>query len=246
MVLEKVVNDFVSKVSITAEAIEAERKLLTKQSKEALKLEREWMATSTRDRKAELAIAAKYASLDAKYPRIDMSFLGEFVFTQNRLTVPKLAVFTPNCGEAKLWLQTGWLGGMRSNVPSVLNYQSEAIAKDTKELAKAEWCSQVVLTAYWGGVIPEGSRSIIKEASKTFDEVLIVAEVSEWQVTMTSNNLLRFAVASRDLVANAGSSFLALIGDPLVIGRKGDVFWLLDKFDTTPLEEYVGNEFTGR
>jgi hypothetical protein len=244
MVLERVKKDFIQKVGFTPDGISAELSKLDQQQREALKLERQYLRDASKARRDELANASRYVALDGKFPRIDMSFLSNYVEKQGSLLLPKLAVFTPECNVATLWYQAGWLGGLRSNRVSVLDFQSLAMSCSMSELAQKEKLSQVIVKAWWGGVIPSESRAIVKQTRKHFDEVLIVAEVAEWNVEKTPNNLLRLASAARDSAAEAGSRFLAAIGDPLVIGRKGDVFWLVHEFDTTSLEEHIGHEFT--
>jgi hypothetical protein len=75
-----------------------------------------------------------------------------------------------------------------------------------------------IRTAF-SGVIPDDVRCLFNEVKECFDQVVLVAEVDNWQESVRP-------------------------GDPLLIGRIGHLWWLISKFDTTPLEEYASKEFT--
>jgi hypothetical protein len=244
MVLENVVENFVNKIEVSPEAIAKELNAIRLQGKGALQLENKWIQNQSKERLVELKSASKYAAIDSLYPRIDMSFLQHFTVEQGLLVLPKLAVFTPKQDVATLWYQTGWYAGLRCNVQSVLSYQNTETADCLKTLCGRRSLSRVIAKAYWGGRIPDASRAIIKAAQGQFDEVLIVAEVNEWQIIQKQNAILRIIFAAEKVVDSAAGNFLALIGDPLVIGRKGNTFWLVHEFDTTELEKYVGREFS--
>jgi hypothetical protein len=86
--------------------------------------------------------------------------------------------------------------------------------EDDSHMPSARICSR------FAGVIPPEVRERIKEATPHFDQILIVAEVESWNSGITRT------------------------GDPLVVGRKGGLFWLLDYFETTGLEEWARREFS--
>lgn len=69
------------------------------------------------------------------------------------------------------------------------------------------------------GVVPADVRHLIKQNMGSFDQIAIAAEVAKWNERIGP-------------------------GDPLVLGRLGPLWWLIAKFDTTPLEEYVAKEFS--
>lgn len=82
-----------------------------------------------------------------------------------------------------------------------------------------------VPVALRGGIdfscLPNTARKSIKEAGDVFGKsnVFLVAPVLEWDVV-------------RPTV------------DPLVVGNDGSKLWLVDRFDTVPVEEYIAEEFT--
>ena len=76
------------------------------------------------------------------------------------------------------------------------------------------------------GLIPEAVRQNIKgiNASWEFDEVILVCEAANWTIEEEVIELPKNR-------------------DPLVIGVKNNICYLLDKFDVTSLENYVSKEF---
>jgi len=100
----------------------------------------------------------------------------------------------------------------------------------TKKLAK-EWCEKVKrdwldhrgieLTSRFYGIIPQETKEKIKEAESIFDaELYLIAETrpETWNVKNVT-------------------------ADPLLIGIFEDKSYLIDHFNTTPLENYVMREF---
>ncbi len=81
----------------------------------------------------------------------------------------------------------------------------------------------VRITARYDGIMPIRVREKIAqvEESKEFDQIFILAEVKEWQ---------------KDEVVIPKK-------DPLVLGFVNNNLFLIDKYDTTGVEEYVANEF---
>lgn len=75
------------------------------------------------------------------------------------------------------------------------------------------------------GAIPSATRKQIPLWQRVFDELIVVAEAGDWLVDT------RRVASGRD-------------PDPLVLGRLGKNWWLLDRFDTTSAEEYVSREWT--
>ena len=85
------------------------------------------------------------------------------------------------------------------------------------------------ISTQFGGLIPLDVKQKIERARNTgiFRNLFILAAVTQWQEDFTT------ATFSNE-------------GDPLVIGWDGYQFWLVDKFDTTSLEQIVVDEFCTR
>lgn len=81
----------------------------------------------------------------------------------------------------------------------------------------------VKLHAKLGGTIPDNIRELIRKEKNNFDKILILAAAPEWSLE-----------AKRQVVIQA---------DPLVIGQKRNKYYLLGKFDLTPLEKWLEAEF---
>lgn len=79
------------------------------------------------------------------------------------------------------------------------------------------------------GIIPQKTRDIIKDNRSRFNDIYIIADAqNQWEIdkkVTTSVNR-----------------------DPLVVGysRQYDKYFVLDKFDMTPSEEYLAREFATR
>lgn len=79
------------------------------------------------------------------------------------------------------------------------------------------------------GVVPESARKIIQDNRHDFNHIYIVAEAKDWKYT--KNNKVR-------LDRIFGET------DPLIIGRKNGIDYLLGTFDLTDLETWLSKEFT--
>jgi hypothetical protein len=79
---------------------------------------------------------------------------------------------------------------------------------------------RVRLSTKFSGIIPAEVRQRIRDTKQCFDKTLLIQEVVEWNATVER------------------------IADPLVIGVKNGVHYLVDRFDTTSLEDYVAREFS--
>lgn len=77
------------------------------------------------------------------------------------------------------------------------------------------------LSAKFTGIIPDEQKKLIREAQPDFDAIMIVTYAPKWDLHE---------------VAPIG-------GDPLIIGRKGKCFWLIDIFDLHPMERAVLTEY---
>jgi hypothetical protein len=96
-----------------------------------------------------------------------------------------------------------------------------------KELIQAHrWAGRgkrITLEAKFSGLLPERVRHRISESRVLFDEMLLITEAPNWSYNVQT---------------------IIPVGDPLLIGRKGRNFYLLDEFDTTPAEYWVAREMT--
>ncbi len=78
-------------------------------------------------------------------------------------------------------------------------------------------------TSVFMGIIPNKTRDRLKLVQDMFGkDVYIIAEADNWDAQKVP------------------------LKDPLVVGVKGDTCFLIDSFDTTPLEEYVKENFSSR
>ena len=84
------------------------------------------------------------------------------------------------------------------------------------------------ISARFEGIIPNEIRNIIRSAQSSglFKEVFLLAEVPKWKK------------ATRPTPQPIAQ------GDPLVIGWDGINFRLIAAFDTTPIEQYIADEFS--
>lgn len=71
------------------------------------------------------------------------------------------------------------------------------------------------------GILPKNIRHLIDEEQGNFEHICLLQEVEKWETRLEQVNP----------------------GDPLLIGVKNKVYYLLAKFDTTTQEEYVAREF---
>ncbi len=83
---------------------------------------------------------------------------------------------------------------------------------------------ELQITTRLGGVIPETTRAKIRSVEKKFEEIFILAE-AKWELSRAP---------------------VIAPGDPLVVGWDKDYFWLIDVFDTTPVENLVSQEYCER
>jgi len=109
--------------------------------------------------------------------------------------------------------------GIHGNLPDCTRVYFNDVLERFKDRSKGE----LRLTVEFGGLIPESVRAKIRQARGFFVETFILTEVQHWAVEYVQVQRTRI--------------------DPLVVGWDGHHFWLIDKFDTTSLEEYVSAEF---
>lgn len=92
-------------------------------------------------------------------------------------------------------------------------------SKGRSGIVKFSW------TALFSGCIPSATRKRIAEVRKSGQfggKIYLVAEAHEW---------------------TEGCSVTITEKDPLVVGFDGYGHWLIDSFDTTPVEQYIADEF---
>ncbi len=209
-----------------------------------------------------LETRVRQAPVDALYPQLDPSFLSMSHQTHFRgypVDVPKFSVYHIYPGENhfqikmgrwgdffRLWTDLG-RGYQDKNKPSVLvgplrastiidkealktgngTYDFEPQSDFTKWL-KEKWLKEkgypeVEFTSMMNGIVPPKTKEKIKQAKRIFGKrgLFFIAETKPeaWNVREFTK-------------------------DPLVAGVLEDKCYLIDKFDTTPLEEYVTREFT--
>ncbi len=114
---------------------------------------------------------------------------------------------------------------MQSSLVSDLNnerssrYQVEK-SRYSSGRTSVTWTAQTTFC----GLIPEKIKEKIREEQHLFDQILIIAEASTWNVQW------------KDVSVSSS--------DPLLIGVINDTLFLLDEFDCTNVENYAAREFS--
>lgn len=124
-------------------------------------------------------------------------------------------------GGRILWSRSGRCR-VRTKLPAVLHKPyREAI--DRLIIDEGRWKSAITCTARFTGAIPQEVKGTIAEARATFgNDIYLVAEAN-WAVNSKVNRPISI--------------------DPLVIGVRGNLTYLITSFDLTPLENLVAAEF---
>lgn len=97
-----------------------------------------------------------------------------------------------------------------------------------KDFWRSNMTYECGMSVKFGGVIPDSTKKIIKDNVDNFHGIFIVSDVqNRWKV-------------------NEKVTKLPINRDPLVIGysKSLEMYFLLDKFDITPTEEYLAREFS--
>ena len=161
--------------------------------------------------------------MDLGLKKIDMSFLS----MTNKDKSPAFAVYSldnPRCYFTVRAFSIGDRMLSPINVCSVSSriykYYEQAMLKN-----RPRWfmLSRIDYEHRFYGLIPDTTKQKIEKCRNKFDEIVIVAEATNWNVKKVQIPKDR---------------------DPLVIGRKGDDFYLIDVFDITTAEDMVRREFT--
>jgi hypothetical protein len=181
---------------------------------------------------AVLEVEKRVRHIDAEFPRIDMSFLKQTRPAQKgEIALPKFGLFTLDSAVC----QISAVSHFHRNQDDSLIVHPKVFGEihDFKYLQQsAQWIVvrnraksfELKLTAVFTGAIPPEVKELLSSSSKLFDRIYIVNE-PEWQI---QQKLVPFPP----------------VPDPLVIGMKDGVHWLIASFDTTPSEEYIRREFT--
>lgn len=171
------------------------------------------------DRKINDLLAKR---LSVEYPLLSPEVFG----WRNRDGFPQLALFSLEDPRFSIAYDR-WSGltFSRSVPPGLYGFYDDM----RQVLARRKWHEGEVwnasIEARYEGVIPDSTREKISAAQKTkqFPDMYILAEVRKWEVNRVTLPL----------------------GDPLVLGRtKGGYFYLIDKYDTTTIEELAAAEYT--
>jgi len=270
--LDTVVKDYTRKVETTAEEIDARcagidlemerirttaerlmsgNYLTVEDAREQLIGARDERLAELAAKKAELQSAVKFAHLDAKYKRIDLSFMSRFRRKSRKQDIPLPAfvmysVDNPVCElKVECW-STGGYHGYRGQVsssttPALLSrFWGDIIERLQIRARKLESKPRVMsvrfgLQAGFGAnKIPDSVREKIVEARPLFDHIYLLAEAPAWDYELK--------VAKEPITVVIRRAMLKLL-DPLVVGEKAGYFWQIDLFDLTPSEAYL-KEFT--
>jgi hypothetical protein len=233
--LEEVPQRFARTVTRTLDRLSAEVDRLTQKRSTLLPFETA-LASQFDMKIANLRdeVTATENGLDRRFRRLDMIFL-RMTKLQDKEKLPRFGVFDvdrpqPTCfvgvfgqfvDHVSHWrvYQRTWMEGSDATMVSFAD--CSALEKVVEaEVRSGYGTRQRTIFATFEGALPDDVRALIHETRGLFDQVFLVAEVEHWAL---------------------GSSGK---GDPLVVGRKGNLHWLITKFDTTPMEEYVSKEFT--
>jgi hypothetical protein len=81
-------------------------------------------------------------------------------------------------------------------------------------------------THTFSGLVPDNVRELIKNEKCNFDSIILVEESYNWKID-----------DSIEIHKKPNP-------DPLIVGMKGNIYFLLTKFDVTPLENLIATEFS--
>jgi hypothetical protein len=184
-------------------------------------------------------------AIDMKYPLVDPAFLawrknGWPTIAMFNIEKPvceirilkspgRMPDFTMNrklvAGYPRAWDESG----LQIKYPVFYeNYMDVWRNLAGKHWGRAQYPGQMELDACirctFTGAIPDTTRAKINEARNQFSEIFLAVEAPVWEKNKE--------VSFRD-------------PDPLVLGMNAQgQFFLIDKFDLTPTEEYIVREFT--
>lgn len=187
----------------------------------------------------ELRAGPVVAKIDARYNRIDMRFMRQLRL-QDGYWVPVFAAFEFNAipavftkivpkrflekmSECRIWVTSS--GGFQTSPVFFEDLLNDGV-EQIKQCVKNKGGDSYVVTNFkvaFTGKFPEETRQKIQQARKLGLRTFVVSEVPNWSIT---------------------EKRIPIPEDPLVIGYKAGRYWLIDKFDLTPTERWVAEEFT--
>lgn len=184
----------------------------------------------------EFVNCVKKHSCYKEYKIIDISFLE----MSNEDGTPKFAVFTPS--EDKCYFKVSCSlnqnkmiheSKLDSNIKErvVLSKYKKSIDHLIKLCAKKYFtdtslprlnCAEAMMSSLFSGLLPDNIREKINNLhnERSFDEIIIISEASNWKI-------------------EEKISYSPPNPDPLIVGIKDSVCYLIDCFDTTPLEAKI-------
>lgn len=179
----------------------------------------------------ELATMSEFADLDARFRRMNMSFLRwRQPDSEAGLMVPRFAVFNLDNPVCSLKAKDRWNEKTASTVPvTVQPFWQDVLDAMQRYLVGRQSGSmdmELEVSVKFAGIIPQDVRKIILDNKELFDEMLLVTEAPQWQTLLKSE--------PRKIP----------VGDPLVIARKGEWYWLLAAFDLSPAEHFIRQNCT--
>src|SRR5574343_512728 len=81
-------------------------------------------------------------------------------------------------------------------------------------------------THTFSGLVPDNVRDLIMNEKRNFDSITLIEESYNWNI----DDSIKIQKKPNP--------------DPLIVGRKNNIHYLLTKFDVTPLENLIATEFT--
>jgi hypothetical protein len=147
--------------------------------------------------------------------------------------VPRLCLYTITSGTTEIKVDQEWRAGeprgtglthSPSWMPEIRAHYLD-MEPELARLCVTTGSKRATLTSKFVGVIPAPTRERIKEVQGAGMEVLLMAE-PDWRLDLVERD--------PDPPRNY---------DPLVVGFALGRLWLIDRFDPTPLETYVAEEF---
>lgn len=167
------------------------------------------------------------AELDREYRRIDMNFLGKMTKRESHMIGLGIQqrphdLLLPCFATFELERPKFEITYL-SNLNQILYYGDHAMVQYYDWLIEKnkDVKSGFEITAQFSGILPDRVREHILNVKDKFYKIYIVAEVPKWSVKRINI-------------------------DPLVVGRWGPNFWLIDKFDLTPAEKWVLDNYLER
>lgn len=184
----------------------------------------------------------EHNSLKTHFKVLNLEFLK-----MRRNGWPRFAIFSPHVRNCNFTLFFNWQETRVTPQASFEAWLQELYFKDIFcRLAKDAIRIGVKhvrgvtakLSCGFNGFIPNEKRALIQcwrncslptgEVIPAFDSLYIIKEADKWEYVIEEQEESIIQLVSRD---------------PLVVGIKGSQAYLLDSFDVTPLEYYVGQEF---